>query len=392
MTMEGVWFGIEGLLLFLVAGGLVYHLLCIPAVMRFTRRPRGTPAVDRADWPPVTVLKPIYGLEKGLLENLRSICRQDYPIYQVVLSVQRLDDPAIPLLREVEREFGSELVTVVVADSEPRVNGRIQNLIGGYREARHDVIVFTDSDVHHRPDYLRTIVAPLFDREVGCSNTLYRATGARAWYERLEQLTLTGDFIINVIFAAMTGASGFCLGASTALRRETLERIGGLEALADYLVEDYEMGRRVTELGLRTAVVNDFVDTRVDLASPEAWWEHQVYWNLNTRAARPVLYTAALVTRELPAAVLFAIVRLFDPVGLGVLLGTLALRLGTMAILLGPGLRDRETLRHLPWLPVRDLLEFVAFFQALGRRRFVWRGVELGLSRHGRILPPEATR
>lgn len=392
MTMEGVRFGVEGLLLFLVAGGLVYHLLCIPAVLRFTRRPRGTPSASGADWPAVTVLKPIYGLERDLLENLRSICRQDYPTYQVVLSVQRLDDPAIPLLRQVETEFGTELVTVVVADSEPRVNGRIQNLIGGYREARHDVLVFTDSDVLHRPDYLRTIVAPLFERDVGCSNTLYRATGARSWYEKLEQLTLTGDFIVNVVFAAMTGASGFCLGASTALRRETLEKIGGLEALADYLVEDYEMGRRVTELGLRTAVVNYFVDTRVDLANPAAWWEHQVYWNLNTRAARPVLYTAALVTRELPCAVLFAAVRLFDPLGLAVLLGTLTLRLATMAILLGPGLRDRETLRHLPLLPVRDVLEFVAFFQALARRRFVWRGVELGLSRHGRIVPPEVAR
>jgi ceramide glucosyltransferase len=390
MAMEGVVVGLEGLLLVPMLAGIVYHLLCVPAVIRFTRRPRSAPPVGDAELPAVTVLKPVYGLEKNLLENLRSICRQDYPTYQVVLSVQRLDDPAIPLLHEVEREFGTERVTVVVADSEPRVNGRVQNLIGAYREARHEVLVFTDSDVHHRPDYLRGIVAPLCDPAVGCSNTLYRATGARTWYERLEQLTLTGDFIVNVIFAAMTGASGFCLGASTALRRGTLERIGGLEPLADYLVEDYEMGRRVNELGLRSAVVNDFVDTQVDLASPGAWWEHQVYWNLNTRAARPFAYAASIVTRELPFAVLFAVARLFDPLGVAVLLSALALRMGTMAVLLGPGLRDRETLRHLPWLPVRDLLEFFAFFQALLRRRVVWRGVELGISRHGRIVPREA--
>jgi ceramide glucosyltransferase len=389
MAMEGVGLGLEALLLIPVLSGLVYHLLCVAAVIRFTRRPRLAPPPGAA-LPPVTVLKPIYGLEKNLLENLRSICRQDYPTYQVVLSVQRLDDPAIPLLRRVEQEFGRERVTVVVADSEPRVNGRVQNLIGGYREARHDVLVFTDSDVGHRPDYLRGIVAPLGDPEVGCSNTLYRATGAHTWYERLEQLTLTGDFIVNVIFAAMTGASDFCLGASTALRRETLERIGGLEPLADYLVEDFEMGRRVNALGLRSAVVNDFVDTQVDLASPGAWWEHQVYWNLNTRAARPFLYAASVVTRELPFAFLFAAARLFDGLGVAVFLGTLALRVLTMAAILGPGLRDRETLRHLPWLPVRDLLELVAFFQALLRRRVVWRGVEIGISRHGRIVPREA--
>lgn len=390
MGMEGALWGLQLALLVPVVVGLVYHLLCVPAVLWFTRRPASAVALPE-EWPAVSVLKPIYGLEKNLLENLRSICRQDYPAYQVVLSVQRLDDPAIPVLRAVQEEFGSDRVTVVIEDSAPRLNGRIQNLIGGYRRARHDVLVFTDSDVHHRPDYLRAIVAPLLDPRVGCSNTLYRATGARTWYERLEQLTLTGDFIVNVVFAAVTGASGFCLGASTALRRETLERIGGLEPLADYLVEDYEMGRRINELGLRSAVQNYFVDTQVDLGSPAAWWEHQIYWNLNTRAARPFLYAATLVIRELPFAALFAAFRLFDAAGLAVLGATLALRLLTMAVLLGPGLRDRETLRHLAWLPVRDLLEFVAFFQALTRRRFVWRGVELGLSRTGRIVPREAT-
>lgn len=387
--MEGWDLGLQALLLFLVVAGLFYHSLCVAAVLRFTRRPRPPQARD-GDLPAITVLKPVYGLERNLLENLRSICRQDYPTYQVVLSAQRLDDPAIPLLRQVEQEFGADRVTVVVADSAPRVNGRIQNLIGAYGAARHDVLVFTDSDVHHRPDYLRGIATPLLDPAIGCSNTLYRATGARSWYEKLEQLTLTGDFIVNVVFTAMTGASDFCLGASTALRRETLERIGGLEPLADYLVEDFEMGRRVNRLGLRSAVVNDFVDTQVDLAGPAAWWEHQVYWNLNTRAARPFLYAATIVTRELPCALLFAAARLFDGLGVAVLLGTLGLRMLTMAILLGPGLRDRETLRHLPWLPLRDVLEFVTFFQALARRRVVWRGVELGISRHGRIVPREA--
>jgi ceramide glucosyltransferase len=168
--MDGVDVGVEALLLIPVVAGLFYHLLCVPAVILFTRR--RSPSLADSELPAVTVLKPVYGLEKNLLENLRSICRQDYPLYQIVLSVQRLDDPAIPLLRRVEQEFGSDRVTVVVADSVPRVNGRIQNLIGGYREARHDVIVFTDSDVHHRPDYLRAIVSPLIDPEVGCSNTV----------------------------------------------------------------------------------------------------------------------------------------------------------------------------------------------------------------------------
>lgn len=369
-----------------VVGGSVYALLCVGAAALFARR-RDRPPAPVATWPPVSLIKPICGLEKDLAKNLRSACSQDYPAFQVVLSIQRPDDPALPLLRKLESEFGPERVSVVVADSAPVVNGKIQNLVGALAAARHDLLVISDSDVRLRPDYLRTIVAPLADPEVGCVCTLYRAVRAESWFERLELLTLNAEFIVSVIFASVTGASGFCLGASTALRRSTLAKIGGLEPLAEYLVEDYEMGRRIREQGFRFVLVPYFVDMMVDLSAPADWWRHQVYWDQNTKAARPIGFFATVLIRAVPFALLFAALRGFDPLGSTVLAATLAWRLITTAATLHLALRDREGLRSLALLPLRDLAGLASWLAALVKTHFVWRGYRFRLLRGGRIEP-----
>src|SRR4029079_11071903 len=129
----------------------------------------------------------------------------------------------------------------------------------------------------------------------------------------------------------MTGASGLCLGASVALRRTTLEAVGGLASLADYLVEDYELGRRILERGQRMVLLPYFVDLTVDLDSPKSWWWHQIYWDQNTRAARPLGFAASVLTRALPFALIYATFRLFDPLGLAVLVAALVVRFGTAA-------------------------------------------------------------
>ena len=307
---------LEWIFLIPTIGGSVYAVLCVLAVIRFRRRPASLPQRVREQWPPVTVLKPVHGLEKNQRENLRSCCLQDYPEFQVVFSVQDKEDAAIPLLKELQREFGADRVTVAIENCRAGTNGKINNMIGGLRHARHDVLVISDSDVLLKPDYLKTIVAPLSDPERGLPCTLYKAAGAETWFEKMELLTLNADFMANVLFAHISGASKFCLGASAALHRSTLEQIGGLEALSDYLVEDYEMGRRIWMLGKKIAVVPYFVDTIVDLKSPSQWWDHQVYWDQNTRAARPMAFFATALVRSVPFAILYAIARMGDAIGL----------------------------------------------------------------------------
>jgi len=373
---------LEWLCLVPIIGGSVYGILCALAVFAFrARKIPSNPAFN----PPVSILKPVYGLEKNLSENLRSACELDYPNYEVVLSAQRLDEPALPIMHQLAIEFGDKRVRVAVAASQPKMNGKVQNLEIGLAASRYDILVISDSDVHLRPDYLRTVVAPLADPHVGYACTLYRAVGAVTWYERLELLSLNVDFTANLIFAEVTGASGFCLGASTALRRRTLEAIGGLEPLAEYLAEDYEMGRRIRATGLKGVTLPYFVDTMVDLQEVQQWWDHQVYWDQNTRSANPIGFFATLVTRAVPFAVLFAALRMFDPLGLEVLAAAVAIRIATAALILRVGLDDRLGLRSLWLLPLRDILGLASWFAAQVRQNFVWRGHQFGLVEKGRI-------
>ncbi len=367
-------------------GGSIYAILCVLAVIRFRLQADGSPEFAVESWPPVTVLKPVHGLEKNQRENLRSTCIQDYPEFQVVFSVQSAEDAAIPLLREIQQEFGEHCVTVAIENCRAGTNGKINNMIGGLRHARHDVLVISDSDVRLRPDYLKTIVAPLSHPGVGCACTLYKAACAGTWFEKMELLTLNADFMTNVLFAHVSGASKFCLGASVALYRSTLEQVGGLEVLSDYLVEDYEMGRRIWELGKKIAVLPYFVDTMVDLKSPAQWWEHQVYWDQNTRAARPVAFFATALIRSVPFALLYSAARMWDATGLCVLAGALALRMASAAIILGWGLRDREGLRSLGLLIIRDISSLVTWLLAFTKRTTIWRGTSFVLTRDGRLV------
>jgi ceramide glucosyltransferase len=380
--------GIQTLLLLPAVVGSVYSLLTLLAVYYFVRR-EPTAQAAAGSWPPVSILKPVHGLEKDLEHNLRSACTLDYPDYQVVFSVQRLDDPALPLLRKLEREFGGQRVTVAVTDNEPVINGKVQNLVGALKVARHDILLISDSDVCLEPGYLKTIIEPFDDPQVGSVCTLYRARSAQRWFEKLELLSYNSDFVINVIFAKVTGASDFCLGCSVAMRREALMAAGGLEPLGEYLVEDFELGRRIARAGYTTELVPYFVDTTIDLQRPSQWWDHQVYWDQNTRAARPKGFAATIFIRAVPFALVFALARGFDPLGLQVLAATLAIRLVTAA---GQFVRigDREGLRSLHWLPVRDLVGVASWLVAICKRSFVWRDIRFGLTRDGRIVPRQA--
>jgi ceramide glucosyltransferase len=377
---------LEWLFLVPTIGGSIYAVLCIWAIFRLRTGPADGSKRLSMVWPPVTVLKPVHGLEKNQRENLRSCCIQDYPEFQVVFSVQKTDDAAIPLLQDLQREFGPDRVTVAIENCRAGTNGKINNMIGGLRHARHDMLVISDSDILLKPDYLKTIVSPLKDPTVGCACTLYKAAGAETWFEKMELLTLNADFMANVLFAHVSGASKFCLGASAALHRSTLERIGGLEALSDYLVEDYEMGRRIWVLGKKVAVVPYFVDTIVDLKSPSQWWNHQVYWDQNTRAARPIAFFATALVRSVPFAILYAITRMMDAVGLWTMAGAFTLRILSAAVVLGWGLRDREGLRSLALLIFRDISSLATWLLAFTKRTTIWRGTSFVLTRDGRLV------
>jgi ceramide glucosyltransferase len=378
---------IQALCVIPIVVGLGYQVATVVNGLRFRRLAKRLGPADVKNWPPVTVLKPVHGLEKNLRHNLRSTVLQDYPEFQVVFSVQRHDDPAIPLLHELQHEFGSGRVTVAIESRHAGPNGKINNLIGGLAHAKHDVLVISDSDVPLRPDYLKTIVGPLSDPDVGYVCTLYKAVKGDSWFEKMELLTINAELTPNMIFYRMFGASDFCLGASTAIRRSALEMIGGLEGLADYLVEDFEMGRRLRANGLKAVILPYFVDMVVDLKSAAQWWHHLVYWDQNNRAAAPYKFFGTIVIRPVPFALLLAIVSLGSMWTLAVLAVTGAVRLAAAALMMKAVLGDREGLRSVWLVPLRDVAALVSFVMAYTKRTTIWRDTRFTLTRDGRLIP-----
>ena len=372
-----------------VIGGSIYFVLCLLAFFRFQRRPQSPSSFPSAQWPPVTLLKPVRGIEKNQRANFRSACLQDYPEFQVILSVQNPNDPAVPLLREIENEFGPHRVSVVIENRVAGPNGKINNLSGAVPHARYDILVISDSDTFLKPDYLKTIVAPLADPAVGYVCTLYKAIRADRWFEKMGLLSLNSDFIPSIIFAYLTGVSGFCLGSSMATRRELLEAIGGFESFAGYLAEDYEMGRSLSALGKKKVLVPYFVDTVVDLNNFLQWWNFQVCWDQKTRAARPGGFFATLLLRSIPFALLLAIVGWGDPLGWSILLAALAIRLSTAWVLMGWGMKDNESVKSLIFLPLRDLACLASWFLAFAKRTVLWRDMEFRLTLGGRLVVRE---
>jgi len=379
----------QSIFLIPVVGGSIYAFLSILALLRLCKQ-RTSPAQQSfSEWPSVTILKPVRGLEKNQRENLRSACLQDYRDFQVVFSAQDPHDPVIPLLKEIQEEFGSERVSVVIGDVQTGTNKKVNNLLGAFPYARNEILLISDSDVFLRPDYLKAIILPFVDPEVGGVCTLYKATSADSWFEKMELLTFNADFIPSVIFAHVSGTSKFCLGASAAIRRSTLKKIGGLESLADYLVEDYEMGRRIRSSGEKMALVPYFVDVVIDYKTALDWWNHQVYWDQNTRAAQPAGFFASVLIRSVPFAFLYAALRLGDTVGLTVLAGALGIRMVSAAAAMWWTCRDREGICSLPLLPLRDMAGLVSWFLSFTKRKVLWRGTEFTLTRDGRLISRE---
>lgn len=373
------------LLLVPVVGGSAFSLLCLWACSRFfAHKVQHQTSVQ----PPVTVLKPCYGLDRDMAANLESICEQSYPVYQVVLSLQRPDDPCLPLLREFEAQYPDK-VTIVIEERPPTFNGKVENMVIGLTAARYDYLVINDSDARVGPDYLSQMVAPLADPKIGYVCSLYRARGGTNIPEKLDLLSMNADFVPSLVFSAVTGASDFCLGASTALRKTDLDAIGGMQSLATYMVEDYEMGRRLRAMGLGFKIIPTWVDLIADYPDMASWWSHNVYWDQNTWAANRLGFFMTILTRSIPFAFLYAVTCLFNSTSLLILAVAILLRIITAAIICGRYIESRESVGSLWLLPLRDILGLVSWVVAQTRRSSLYRGNKLTLSRQGRIINAE---
>ncbi len=266
--------------------GLLLALAGWAAASRFARRTTPTPAL--AARPPVTILRPLHGDEPLLEEALASVCAQDYPAFQVVFGVQNPADPALHVVRRLQARFPGCDIAVVVDAAQHGSNRKIGNLINMFAAARYDILVMADSDVHVTRDYLDRLVATLARTGTGLATTIYTGIPANGGLAaRLGATQITHTLLPGALLARMLGRQD-CFGASMALTRATLARIGGLHALADHLADDNVLGRLVREQGLAVELAATVPATTVPETTLRALWMHELRWARTIRALEPL--------------------------------------------------------------------------------------------------------
>lgn len=264
------------------------------------------PGVAASALPPVSVLKPLCGEEPWLYEGLRSFFCQDYPVYQLVFGVREATDPAIAIVRRLQAEFPERDAVLVVDPRLIGANAKVSNLANMMTHVRYDILVLADADIHVGGDYLKALAGPVQEPGVGVVTCLYRGRPVATLWARLGALFIQDWFVPQVLLAHALGSSDFAFGATIALRREVLEAMGGFEAIASHLADDYELGARSRALGFRTVLSPYFVETTVNEARFSDLIWHQLRWLRTIRVINPWGYTLSVVTFGLPLAAVAA--------------------------------------------------------------------------------------
>lgn len=353
-----------------------YCALSIAAAAAWGRR-RIKPVAN--EFPPVSILKPFKGSDPEMYESLRSHCTQQYPKYEILCGVNTYDDPAAGLVSALKSEFPASDIRLVLCEKVIGANRKVSTLAQLAREAKNDVLVINDSDVRVSGDYLSAIAAELQQPGVGLVTSLYRAVPGPSVWSQVESLSVTTDFITGVLLARQfEGGIRFALGSTMALKKSDLNRIGGFEAIADYLADDYQLGKRVADSGAKVELSRITVETFLPAYKFSDFLWHQLRWARTIRDSRPGGYAGLAVTFTVFwASLCLALARGAQwSIALFVLACTLR---ATSAAVAAAILNDRSFLRSSWLLPLRDLLAPFIWIAGLLGRRIVWRGEEFQL-------------
>jgi len=369
----------------ITVASIAYCLLSLRAAARFLGR-RFDPPHSR-DGPGLSLLKPLKGADRELYAALRSHCVQDYPQYEILFGVTQANDPAADLVRKLIEEFPECKLELVNCDQRLGANGKVSTLAQLARLARHEVLLVNDSDIRVPPDYLRRISSELQVPETGMVTCLYRGLAAPTLASRLEALTISTDFIPGVLVASLIERGlHFGLGSTLAFRRRELQAIGGFEAIVDYLADDYELGRRISEQGLKVELSSTVVETHIPGYSLAEFISHQLRWARTIRASRPGGYAGLLLTFTLP----WALAALIFARGSGgawfLLAAALLARIAVAITSCRLVLQDRKTFHSLWLLPVRDFVVVLVWIGGLVGNQVRWRGEKFSLE-CGKLRP-----
>ena len=357
--------------------GLSYYVLCLSSALSFIREQNAAarfPLQPKA-LPPVSILKPLKGTDPGMFDSLQSHCRQDYPEYEIVFGVSDAGDPAIALVERLKVQFPALPIRLVVCQKNLGANRKVSSLAQMLPQARYEQLIVNDGDIRVASDYLRRVVPPLLDPAIGLVTCLYRGVPSPTLGSRLESLGISTDFCAGVLVARLLERGiKFGLGSTLAFRRCDLAAIGGFEVLADYLADDYEIGRRIAAQGLKVKLSETVVETFLPQYKWREFVSHQLRWARTVRHSRPGGYLGLGLTFGIPWA-LIALAGAPRSVWAWELAGVaFALRILAAWVVGRGALRDPCVPSLLGLIPLRDCVALLIWLGGFMGHMITWRG------------------
>ena len=362
----------------ILAPAWVYAVGTAVAAVRFARR--ATPSGPEP--PPVSILKPLHGTEPGLYENLRSFAEQDYPVVQVVLGVNDANDSALPVAQALIRDLPASDIALILDPPVRGSNLKVANLENMLSAARHDILVIADSDMRVGQRYLGAVTGPLHDPRTGLVTCLYEGVSTGGFWSELGAMHLNFGFLPSALVAAALGIGHGCFGATIALQRGTLDRIGGFARLRDELADDRRIGDAVREQGLAVVLSRYVVQARVSEPSFASLWHHELRWARTVRAITPAGFAGSVLTHPVALAALSAAASRFGLTSCIFLMISCLLRWAT-AVVIADALGF--TTAGLWLLPVRDALSLAVFVASFFGRKVSWRDQLFHVDASGRM-------
>jgi len=339
--------------------------------------------------PPVTIFKPVHGMEERLAENLESFFEQDYPEYEIMVGARSNDDPGVQLARTIAERHPKVKCRIVISGPPEWPNAKVFTLDKMIRLSRNDFFIISDSDVRVDRDFLRNVIPPLFDRRSGLVSCLYRGDPAADFWSSLEALGMSVEMPSGVVVADMLEGIRFALGPAVALRRDALDAIGGIASTRDFYSDDYVLGNKIWEAGYKVIFSHYFIHHVLTPRPILRTLGDQLRWMKSTRHSRPWGHIGTGMTFAVP----FGILAFISAAALGypqlglVLLATAVLNRVIQSLVVGWRLlKDPRALR-LCWLyPLRDLQGFLVWAASFTSHKFYWRGETYRFTDEGRII------
>ncbi|HYA18745.1 MAG TPA: glycosyltransferase [Bryobacteraceae bacterium] len=376
------------LLLILTVSPFAYYLIVLFSIWRFFGAKRSTG--DRSFTPPVSNLQPIRGLDPDAYENWASLCRQDYPDYELLFCVNTMDDPAVPVLEQIMRDFPERRIRLLVGFGDrggrpPGTNDKVMKLVRLVGEAKNEVLVINDSDVRVEPGYLRTVVAPLADPSIGAVTCFYATVGEKGFVDRLQTVGMMSDFFAGLLIGRQLDGVKFALGPTIATTRTRLADFGGYESLENGPADDLLVGRLIDEHGHRVELLPYAVETVPDYGSFSDLFHKRLRWMVVMRHMRPWGHFGLIFTHGIAWCALAIAAHPTPAVAVAWIATYLVLR-AAITSAISHGLKRRSLWARMPLIPLWDLMAFLIWLISFTRSSIRWRGGEYSI-RGGRLTP-----